>query len=85
MILSAKWHHERPYVSGASLDGRYVFSQLHFHWGASAIEGSEHTIDGVRMPLEMHAIHFKAAYLNQKAALTHADGVICMAYLFQVD
>lgn len=37
------------------------------------------------MPLEMHAIHFKTSYLNQAEALKHPDGVICIAYLFQVN
>lgn len=84
VILSAKWHCVRPYITGGSLDGKYVFSQIHFHWGKSATEGSEHTIDNNQMPLEMHAIHFKASYLNQAEALRHSDGVICVAYLFQV-
>lgn len=38
--------------SGIVLDGaRYALQQFHFH------HGSEHTVDGVRLPLEMHLVH----------------------------
>jgi len=38
--------------SGIVLDGvRYDLQQFHFH------HGSEHTVDGVRLPLEMHLVH----------------------------
>ena len=38
--------------SGIILDGlRYDLQQFHFH------HGSEHTVDGVRLPLEMHLVH----------------------------
>ncbi|WP_278924660.1 carbonic anhydrase family protein, partial [Pseudophaeobacter profundi] len=33
LVVSAKWAKERPYLSGGPLDGTYVFSQIHFHWG----------------------------------------------------
>lgn len=38
--------------SGIVLDGvRYDLQQFHFH------HGSEHTVDGVRLPLELHLVH----------------------------
>ncbi len=38
--------------SGILLDGvRYALQQFHFH------HGSEHTVDGARLPLEMHLVH----------------------------
>ena len=38
--------------SGIVLDGvRFELQQFHFH------HGSEHTVDGVRLPLEMHLVH----------------------------
>lgn len=48
VILSVKWSCERPYIYGGPLKDKYVFSQIHFHWGKTALEGSEHTIDGNR-------------------------------------
>lgn len=84
VILSAKWAGPRPYLTGGSLNDSYVLSQIHFHWGASATDGSEHTVDATRQPLELHAIHFKRSYLNHSMARTKNDGIICLCYLFQI-
>lgn len=64
--------------------GNYVFSQLHFHWGYNNMEGSEHTIDGSHMPLEMHVVLFKSCYLTQESALKKKDGIAVLAYFFKV-
>lgn len=63
---------------------KYVFSQAHFHWGASGVEGSEHTIDEARQPLELHVMYFKRSYRTHEMAKRHQDGVICVCYLFQI-
>lgn len=47
VIVSAKWNRTRPHIRGGSLLSTYVFSQLHFHWGSSEHEGSEHRINGI--------------------------------------
>ena len=44
-------------LTGGPLVGQYELLQLHFHWGASADRGSEHTIDGKRFPAELHIVH----------------------------
>lgn len=84
VILSAKWHQERPFLSGGPFVGKYVFSQLHFHWGKNNMEGSEHTIDGAQQPLEMHVVHFRSRYLTQEAALKEDDGIAVLVYFFKV-
>lgn len=48
VILSATWHAEEPYLCGGPLVGNYIFSQLHFHWGKTDMDGSEHHVDGGR-------------------------------------
>lgn len=40
-------------VSGGGLPGVYHTVQLHFHWGGPAGNGSEHTVDGHRYPMEV--------------------------------
>ena len=45
-------------ISGGGLEGTYQFAQLHFHWGESNEQGSEHTMDGSAFPLEVHLVHF---------------------------
>ncbi|XP_039442488.1 carbonic anhydrase 7-like [Culex pipiens pallens] len=85
VILSAKWPNDvRPYLTGGSLEGRYVFSQLHFHWGNSAVDGSEHTIDGAFLPLELHVVHFSDEYETQEEALQNIGGVLSLVYFFNL-
>uniref|UniRef100_A0A182KCW8 Alpha-carbonic anhydrase domain-containing protein n=1 Tax=Anopheles christyi TaxID=43041 RepID=A0A182KCW8_9DIPT len=85
VILSARWDGEQcPSLEGGPLDGRYVFSQLHFHWGQTALDGSEHTIDGYRLPLEMHVIHFAERYGDQDEAQRNLGGVLCLVYFFNL-
>lgn len=38
-----------PFISGGGLEGKYVFSNFHFHWGSDDSKGSEHTFDGDRL------------------------------------
>ncbi|XP_050080745.1 putative carbonic anhydrase 3 [Anopheles maculipalpis] len=83
-ILSARWNGETPSLEGGALDGRYLFSQLHFHWGRTALDGSEHTVDGYRLPLEMHVIHFAERFGDQDAALAVPGGVLCLVYFFHL-
>lgn len=40
-------------ISGGGLPGRYRAIQLHFHWGSPAGNGSEHTLDGRQLPMEV--------------------------------
>ncbi|XP_054288225.1 carbonic anhydrase 2-like [Macrosteles quadrilineatus] len=84
VIVSGKWGRERPYLNGGALEGNYVFSQIHFHWGSSEHEGSEHTVRGICYPMEMHVVFYKTEYLTQAAALRHDDGIVILAYLFRL-
>lgn len=40
-------------VSGGGLPGTYRTIQLHFHWGSVSSNGSEHTLDNLRFPMEV--------------------------------
>lgn len=44
-------------ISGAGLPDKFDLIQFHFHWGYNAYQGSEHTIDGIKYPLEIHFVH----------------------------
>ncbi|CAH1779619.1 unnamed protein product [Owenia fusiformis] len=43
-------------ISGGGLVGTYSVLQAHFHWGKHLKKGSEHTINGLQYPLEMHIV-----------------------------
>lgn len=84
MIISAKWFEERPYIDGGPLKDKYVFSQIHFHWGVNDMEGSEHTTDGIKHSAELHVVMFKSSYLTQEAALKEEDGIVILVYFIRV-
>ncbi|XP_076166220.1 carbonic anhydrase 1 [Ptiloglossa arizonensis] len=84
VILSAKWQHDRPFISGGPLAADYTFSQMHFHWGENEMHGSEHTIDGASMPMELHVVHFKSEYETLDTALRRPDGVTVLVYFIKL-
>ncbi|XP_011162244.1 putative carbonic anhydrase 3 isoform X2 [Solenopsis invicta] len=66
------------HLSGGSLSSVYVLEQMHFHWDA------EHTVDGLRDPLELHLVHYNKKYLNLEAAMKFEDGIAVVAVLFKL-
>ncbi|XP_043601305.1 carbonic anhydrase 7-like [Bombus pyrosoma] len=75
VILSAKWPDGRPYLSGGPYEGNYVFAQVHFHWGENEMKGSEHSVDGASMAMELHVVYFKEEYETLELALRRPSGV----------
>ncbi len=49
--------HTNATVTGLGLDGVYQAEQIHFHWGDTAADGSEHTLDGRAYPMEVGACY----------------------------
>ncbi|XP_076875800.1 carbonic anhydrase 14 [Brachyhypopomus gauderio] len=56
-------------------DQVYLASQLHFHWGTVAVPGSEHTINNVHFPAEIHVVHYNSKYTNISEAASKRDGL----------
>ena len=44
-------------LSGGGLSGTYYLLQFHLHWGMNPYQGSEHTINDQKFPLEAHFVH----------------------------
>ncbi|KTG04322.1 hypothetical protein cypCar_00030731 [Cyprinus carpio] len=59
----------------SGFDHVYVAAQLHFHWGTKEVPGSEHTIDHVHFPAEIHVVHYNSKYANLSEAASKADGL----------
>lgn len=74
-----------PYIFGGPLDNEYEIEGLHFHWGDKNNRGSEHTLNDMRLPLEMHIIHRNKKYRNLAEALQHPDGLCVLAFFYQVN
>lgn len=56
-------------------DEIYLAAQLHFHWGTIEVPGSEHTIDNVHFPAEIHVVHYNSKYANISEAASKPDGL----------
>lgn len=73
----------RPSISGAGLKDKYVFSQIHFRWGKTMMNGSEHGVDGQRYSGEMQMIHVNSKYCSYDEALNHEDGLVILAIFIE--
>ncbi|XP_059490330.1 carbonic anhydrase 2-like isoform X1 [Neocloeon triangulifer] len=83
--LHANWGSAKaPQLSGGPLRAPYTFWQMHFHWGSSDLYGSEHTINNVSFPMEVHAVHFKSEYGSARNALRYPDGLAVVGFLYQM-
>jgi carbonic anhydrase len=49
-----------PSIQGSNFDESFSFAQVHFHWGYSDHQGSEHQWKGEMLPLEAHFVHKSA-------------------------
>merc|ERR1712051_498171 len=70
-----------PFVA---TNAKYELQQFHFHWGSSPDIGSEHTIDGIAFPMELHLVHKKTDYASVGASLDYNDGLAVIGIMFQV-
>jgi len=75
-----------PTLSGGGLPHKYKLSQLHFHWGQTNEEGSEHKLANNSFPMELHLVHYKAIHSNIKQAIQEGapDSLAVLAVFFQV-
>ncbi|XP_078128306.1 carbonic anhydrase 15 isoform X1 [Sander vitreus] len=71
-------------VSGGGLPDVYHTIQLHFHWGGPATNGSEHTVDRRRYPMEMHIVNMKSIHPNLTEALGDPTGLAVLGFFIDV-
>lgn len=78
-------NNDRSVVSDGPLTGYYRLRQLHFHWGSSDRNGSEHVIDGHEYPAELHIVHWNAQrYPSFDEAVKHTDGLAVLGVLLKI-
>jgi len=69
-------------------DGKYNLLQLHFHWGNTSQQGSEHTVDGKEFPMEMHLVHISNLLDKENKSATAdgdvSEGLAVLGFLFEV-
>ena len=71
-------------LSGGGLPGNYKAQQFHFHWGSVDKRGSEHNINGMQYPMEMHVVLYNSKYAQFKDALNKTNGLAVLAFLFEI-
>ncbi|KAK0144262.1 Carbonic anhydrase 4 [Merluccius polli] len=73
-------------VSGGGLSTKYQSLQFHLHWGnGDAVPGSEHTVNGMRYPMEMHIVNMKESYNgNVTLALADSEGLAALGFFIEV-
>ena len=69
----------QPSMTGGHLQSNYSMAQLHFHWAPTDAMGSEHTVDKMVYPLEMHLVH-----LASDIAMDQMGGLAVAGFFFQV-
>lgn len=75
---------EQINITKGGLQDIYRGLQFHFHWGDRNRNGSEHTIDGRRYPMELHLVHINTKYKTVSEAKGHPNGIAVLSFLFKV-
>ncbi|XP_005394017.1 PREDICTED: carbonic anhydrase 4 [Chinchilla lanigera] len=66
-------------ISGGGLAAQYRATQLHLHWSESLNKGSEHSLNGQRLAMEMHIVHEKDT--AKEEAPNPKDKIAVLAFL----
>ncbi|BFG04092.1 carbonic anhydrase 1 [Drosophila madeirensis] len=82
VVLRAQFHGNRPTISGADLLASYTFVEVRFHWGWCNSEGSEHTLNHRKFPMEMQVMH--RAGSGQARSSTSSYDLLTIAFLFEL-
>ncbi|XP_020299957.1 carbonic anhydrase 1-like isoform X2 [Pseudomyrmex gracilis] len=88
VILRAYWPSIGwPQLQGGPLTDTYDFFNIIFHWGPSDEEGSEHTLDYVRYPMELQVLHTKRGIKSPKEAIALGakDGLAIVSFFLQIN
>ncbi|PAV81247.1 hypothetical protein WR25_08462 [Diploscapter pachys] len=78
-----KWDggRKQPIMRGGGLKHTYRLIQLHLHWGHSHGHGSEHTLNGLSYPAELHLVHVREG-LDVGKASNVKDGLAVLGVWF---
>ncbi|KOX74526.1 Carbonic anhydrase 3 [Melipona quadrifasciata] len=87
VTVNTMWENSnRPYIEGGCLTSIYDLYSMVFHWGQSNDEGSEHTLDYMRYPMELQVWHIKRGLdtLLDAIAAKESDGILIVSFFFHI-
>ncbi|KAA0193003.1 carbonic anhydrase alpha, 9-like [Hyalella azteca] len=73
----------KPRIFSGGLSSPYELLNFHFHWGSDETKGSEHTINTVQYPLELHLVH-KLVGQTVDDALETSQGLAVLGIFFEL-
>lgn len=83
VVLDLASNPQRTITSGG-LIGTFAAAQLHLHWGSSDTTGSEHLVNSVMYPMELHIVHYNMKYNNISEAVDKSDGLAVLGFMFEI-
>ncbi|XP_063171904.1 carbonic anhydrase 15-like [Candoia aspera] len=84
MILDGASAAEQINITRGGMRDTYRAFQFHFHWGDLKRNGSEHYMDGIQFPMELHIVHMNTKYKTVSEAKEHPNGLAVLSFLFQI-
>ncbi|KAH9503085.1 Carbonic anhydrase 7 [Bulinus truncatus] len=70
-------------ISGGGLPSNYTLQHFHFHWGSDSCVGSEHLLDGLQFPMEIHLVH-RRSELTEDQLSDNLNGLAVLGFFFEL-
>lgn len=83
-VLQPTYGTNRPTIQNLENGETYVVDALHYHWGPDNNVGSEHTINGVSYPLEVHIVSWNQRYGSLANAVSSPNGLLVIGNFYTV-
>lgn len=86
VILYAQWMECVPYITGGPLADNYQFLNVHFRWGPTPEEGSEHMICFTKYAMELQVLYRKSnCNFDNVLEAASCGALLIISYLYQQD